>query len=77
MVKSCIFYNFFDQCRIGLNGTISLEKCHLSEARNSAIYAINPKNLKVKNCVISKPANIGIKVEWLQESDHQDKCRII
>ena len=43
VIKSCIFFNFFDQIRAGLNSTVMLEKCHLSEAKNHGLYCVNPK----------------------------------
>lgn len=77
IIKSCIFYNFYDQCRVGVNSTLSLEKCHLSEARNNSIHATNPKSIKVINCTISKPAQSGVRIDWLSESNSTDKCRKI
>ena len=77
MVKSCIFYNFFDQCRLGVNGTLIMEKCHMSECRSYALHAVNPKTVKVLTCTISKPMKTGILIQWLKDSDNTDKCRMI
>jgi len=67
-VKSCIFYNFFDQFRCGMNASITLEKCHLSECRGNAVYCVNPKTMRVSSTTISKPMQTGVLVEWLSIS---------
>lgn len=74
-LMSCIFFNFFDQCRIGYDTTVLLEKCHLSEARNTSIHALNPRVLKVIECNFSKPGRHCILSEWLPTSTRTEKCR--
>jgi hypothetical protein len=46
-LKSCIFYNFYDSIRCGVNGAVHLDKSHLSECRNNSLHAVNPKAVKV------------------------------
>lgn len=77
IIKSCIFYNFYDQCRVGVDSTLIMEKCHMSECRSNSIHAINPKILKISNCTISKPSKNGLLVEWLRDSNNINKCRSI
>jgi len=77
LIKSCIFYNFFDQCRAGINSGLWFERCHLSEARNCSIHAVNPKVIKVLNCTVSKPCVTAFKIEWLRNSSNTDKSRTI
>ena len=76
-IKSCIFYNFYNQIRAGLNSTIIIEKCHLSECRNNAVHAVNPKVFKIINCTVSKPIGSGILCEWLSYSHASNKGRQI
>jgi hypothetical protein len=61
--------------RGGVNSTIHLDKCHFSEARNNAIFIVNPRALKISNSNISKPLNGGIVCEWLSKSDWNEKGR--
>ena len=77
LIKSCIFYNFFDQVRVGVDSSLYMEKCHLSEPRNNAVHAVNPKALRISNCSISKPNLSGVLVEWLEHSSQNEKCRVV
>lgn len=74
-LKSCIFYNFFDSIRSGVNASVNIVKCHLSECRNNSIYAVNPRVLKVANSTLSKPLANCISVDMLQQSDDTDFVR--
>lgn len=74
-VKSCIFFNFFDQLRLNVNTRGVLERCHLSEARNNSLHALNPCALRVEGCNFSKAGKHGICCEWLARSSQTSKCR--
>jgi hypothetical protein len=74
-IGSCIFFNFWDQCRAGIDSEVLIEKCHLSEPRNNNIVAINPRVLKIIGCNFSKPSRHCVLVEWLPTSFQTEKCR--
>jgi len=74
-LKSCIFYNFHDSVRAGVNSAVHLEKCHMSECRNNAVYALNPRNLKVRLSTLTKPFANGVCVEMLDSSSDLDVVR--
>ena len=76
-LKSCIFFNFFDQIKLGANASSFIERCHMSEAKNISLSAINPCAFKVVGCNFSKPGRHGILCEWLQESSQTETCRRI
>ena len=74
-IKSCIFFNFYDQVRLGVDTSVFLERCHMSEARNNAVHALNPCILKIEGCNFSKPSKHGVLCEWLPLSSMTEKCR--
>ena len=44
-LKSCIITGFYEGIRAGINTTISLEKCYISDTRSNCIRVVNPKYL--------------------------------
>jgi hypothetical protein len=75
LIRSCIFFNFYDQIRVGIDSHVFIERCHLSESRNISVNAINPRALKVIGSNFSKPAKHGLQCEWLPKSSKTEKCR--
>lgn len=76
-ISSCIFYNFFDQVRAGLNSKILIEKCHFSECRNNSIYLVNPCSALIRNNTITKAGQNAILVEMLSVSHWVEKARVV
>lgn len=74
-ISSSIFYNFFDQIRVGLNSKILIEKCHFSECRNNSIYLVNPCSALIRNNTITRAGQNALLCEWLPYSHWQDKTR--
>lgn len=76
-LRSCIFFNFFEQIKLGIDSFAILEKCHMSEAKCTSVYSINPRYLKIVGCNFSKPQKHCCLIEWLQQSSNKEKCRNI
>ena len=74
-ISSSIFYNFYDQIRVGLNSQILIEKCHFSECRNHSIYIVNPCSALIRNNTITRAGQNAIQVEMLSQSHWVDKTR--
>jgi hypothetical protein len=74
-VSSSIFYNFYNQIRVGLNSKILVEKCHFSECRNNSIYLVNPCSALIRNNTITRAGLNAIFCEWLSRSHWVDRTR--
>ena len=76
-ISSCIFYNFYDQVRAGINSKVLIEKCHFSECRNNSIYLVNPVSALIRNNTISRASYSSILVDMLSRSHWVEKTRKI
>ena len=76
-ISSCIFYNFYDQVRAGINSKVLIEKCHFSECRNNSIYLVNPVSALIRKNTISRASYSSILVDMLSRSHWVEKTRKI
>jgi hypothetical protein len=74
-VSSSIFYNFYDQIKVGVNSKVLVEKCHFSECRNNSIYLSNPRSALLRSNTITRAGSNAILCEMLPHSHWTDKTR--
>ena len=52
LITSCIFYNFSNVCRAGINSSIVIQKSLIKDSLAVAIHSVNPKALMIDRCSI-------------------------
>ena len=50
MFSSCVFHNFYQVARGGVNATLSLQKCVIKETRSHGIHLVNPSATMIDRC---------------------------
>jgi len=64
--------------RAGINSSIDVRRCYLSDARYSIIHATNPKLLRVEDSTLTRcQREAAVNLLWLTDSDSQEISRII
>lgn len=77
LVTSCIFHNFNNVVRAGVNATMAFQKSVIKDSKGHSIHCVNPKAIMVDRCSIQSPKKSGIIIEWLKFSDKLDQARNI
>lgn len=77
LITSCIFHNFFNVYKGGVNATATFQKCVIKDTRSHSMHAVNPKALFIDRCSIINVKKCGIFIEWLKHSNHTEVGRNI
>ena len=68
-VKSCNIQNFSFGFFIGTNSILSIELSYVTDCRQTAIYTINPKILKVSGTVFENIEGNGIEIKFSNDTE--------
>ena len=62
---SCIFHNFYNVVRGGVNSTVVVQKCVIKETKSHAFHLANPKAVLIDRNNIANSKRSAILVDWL------------